>query len=332
MGNKRVLLLVALCLLLAGIGMAPSSKAMAGDVFMEWDIPTPNSQPHDLQVDPDGIAWFTEIAANKIGRFDLNTEEFIERTLPTPGGNPHGIAVGPDNAMWFTEQGGNKIGRIDRTTLAITEFPIQGTGPHTPIYDGNGHLWFTEQSGNRIGRLDIATGQIQETAIPREIGTGPYGIVADQAGNGWFCVFGPGSNNIARIDAKTLEFTPYATKTVNSGPRRLWFDSKGILWITLNRAGKLARFDPSTEEFTEWDSPGGANSQPYAITVDLYDKVWYTEFQGNQMIKYDPDTDEFTAYEFPTLRNQARFISVDADNRVWYPNNGNSAIGVLVEQ
>src|SRR5262249_34981795 len=73
-----------------------------GVSFQEWSIPTPNSQPHDIISDDQGIIWFTEIAANQIGRFDPATETFMEFALPTPGGNPHGICVAPDNGIWFT--------------------------------------------------------------------------------------------------------------------------------------------------------------------------------------------------------------------------------------
>ncbi|WP_182133883.1 hypothetical protein [Nitrosopumilus sp. b1] len=34
--------------------------------IQEWDIPTPNSSPHDVVVSQDGTVWFTEIATNKI--------------------------------------------------------------------------------------------------------------------------------------------------------------------------------------------------------------------------------------------------------------------------
>lgn len=38
--------------------------------IIEWDIPTSDSSPHDIVVGNDGTVWFTEIATNKIGKFD----------------------------------------------------------------------------------------------------------------------------------------------------------------------------------------------------------------------------------------------------------------------
>ena len=82
----------------------------------EWVIPTPNSAPHDIVVDSDGIVWFTEINANNIGRFNPATEEFREYPIPTPSSRPHGLVVDDQGFVWFTEQGGHKIGKLDPET------------------------------------------------------------------------------------------------------------------------------------------------------------------------------------------------------------------------
>ncbi|MFL6488040.1 MAG: hypothetical protein ACJ70V_00275, partial [Nitrososphaera sp.] len=45
-----------------------------GITVKEWEVPTPNSGPHDVVVNPeDGAVWFTEINANKIGKFEPAT-------------------------------------------------------------------------------------------------------------------------------------------------------------------------------------------------------------------------------------------------------------------
>ncbi len=38
----------------------------------EYDVPTPNSRPHDPAVAPDGALWYTGQLANKLGRLDPN--------------------------------------------------------------------------------------------------------------------------------------------------------------------------------------------------------------------------------------------------------------------
>src|SRR4030066_1783611 len=109
----------------------------------EWEIPTPNSAPHDIVVDKNGIVWFTEIDTNKIGRFDPNTKQFIEYPIETPSAGPHGLVVDDAGNVWFTEVGAGKIGKLDPQTEIIEEFqtPTPNSGPHTPILD-NDTLWF----------------------------------------------------------------------------------------------------------------------------------------------------------------------------------------------
>jgi virginiamycin B lyase len=301
----------------------------AQGVFIERTIPTANSQPHCVVADSRGRIWYAGIGSNRVGYYDPAADEFREIPVPTPNSQPHGIAVSPGDVIWFTEQRGNKIGRVDPQTLEITEYPVpsSGAGPHTPIYDGRGAIWFTEQSGNRIGRLAIATGQIEEFAIPTP-NSGPYGIVADAEGNAWFCSFGGGSNRIGRVDARTGEIREFRTPTPNSGPRRPWIDSKGRIWIVLNRAHKLAVFDPVTEQFREYDTPS-PNGEPYGVVVDRKDQVWYNELRANTLVHFDPAAERFTVYPLPLANEQIRIVAVDQQDLVWYGNNGGNRIGVL---
>src|SRR3970282_1260122 len=75
----------------------------------EWVIPTQSSGPHDIVVDKNGIAWFTEINTNKIGRFDPKTEQFKEYPISTQSARPHGLIVDEEGNVWFTEMGASKI-------------------------------------------------------------------------------------------------------------------------------------------------------------------------------------------------------------------------------
>ena len=48
----------------------------------KYVIPTANARPRRIQVDTDGMVWFAEFDAGKIGRFDPKTETFKEYQLP----------------------------------------------------------------------------------------------------------------------------------------------------------------------------------------------------------------------------------------------------------
>lgn len=69
-------------------------------------MPDRAAKPHAITTAPSGECWFTEWAANRIGRI-THAGEITEYDLPTPASEPHGIAVGPDGALWSAlETGG----------------------------------------------------------------------------------------------------------------------------------------------------------------------------------------------------------------------------------
>ncbi len=308
---------------------ATAAGLTAGPSIVEYDIPTPNSAPHCLVAAPDGLIWFAEIGANKLGRFDPKTERFTEWPIPTPGGRPHGIAWAADGRLYITEQGGDKIAAFDPRTERFTEYPLphSGSGPHTPIAGPDGAIWFTEQAGNRVGRLDPATGKITEYDVPTPRANA-YGMIASRRENAVYFAELEG-HKLGRVDARTGRIEEFPTPTPNSGVRRLAIDQRGGIWMTYFRAGKVARFDPATRTFKEYEAPGGPNSLPYAVSVDSTGHVWFDQFDVrlNDLIELDPATGKMTSYRIPTGPALVRKLTVDANNTVWYANNGQGKIG-----
>jgi virginiamycin B lyase len=307
-----------------GLTLAPS--------IVEYDIPTPNSAPHCLVAAPDGLIWFAEIGANKLGKFDPSTERFTEWPMPTDGSHPHGIAWAADGRLYITEQAGNKIAAFDPKTERFTEYPVPsaGAGPHTPIEGPDGAIWFTEQRGNRIGRLDPATGKITEYPVPTP-SANAYGIIASRQENALYFAELEG-HKLGRVDARTGRIEEFPTPTPNSGVRRLAIDRSGGIWMTYFRAGKVARFDPKTKAFKEYDAPGGARSLPYSVVMDSTGHAWFNQFDGslNDIVELDPATGKTTSYRIPTGPALVRKLTVDANNTVWYANNGTGKIGKVI--
>ncbi|MDH5416676.1 MAG: dienelactone hydrolase family protein [Nitrosopumilus sp.] len=293
----------------------------------EWNIPTPDSAPHDIVVGVNGMVWFTEFSSNKIGMFNPNTEEFKEFSIPTPSSRPHGLVSDIHGNIWFTEVGAAKIGKLDPQTGTIEEFstPTANAGPHTPIFADENTLWFTEQSASQIGKMDITTGQIQEFETLTE-SANPYGIITDDKGNAWFAELR--GHHVGRVDAVTGEVTEYALPTENSGPRRIAIDSNGILWITQYNAGKIASLDPVTNEIKEYDT-SSKSSGSYAIWVDPYDNVWFSMTGIYKMGKLDQTTQMIDEYDMPSPETHIKFIHSDNDGNIWFPNYNNNKIGVI---
>ena len=56
--------------------VSPVAAAPAAELkvpIKEYDVPTPNSRPHDPALAPDGSLWYAGQMANKLGRLDPKT-------------------------------------------------------------------------------------------------------------------------------------------------------------------------------------------------------------------------------------------------------------------
>ena len=181
---------------LAGSSLA-AKKAPFGTV-VEFSIPSPDSEPPAITTGPDGNLWFTEQAANNIGRITPDGV-ITEFPVPTPNSSPSDIVAGPDGALWFTEFTASKIGRITTAGVVTHEFPIPVSGQYFDIFTGtlttssgprgitvgpDGNLWFAEFNANRIGRI-TPDGVITEFLIPTP-NARPEDITTGPDGNLWF--------------------------------------------------------------------------------------------------------------------------------------------------
>jgi virginiamycin B lyase len=151
------------------------------------EYPTSNGvNPGQITLGADGNLYFTEPAANRIGRISAKGAA-TDYPIPTDAAGPNGIALGPDGNIWFCETSVNKIGRLSIGLLSysVTEFPLPNAGSQpTDIALGpDGALWFTEASGNRLGRI-TTSGVITE--IPLSGGLESFGVAAGLDGGLWF--------------------------------------------------------------------------------------------------------------------------------------------------
>jgi streptogramin lyase len=144
-----------------------------------------------------------------------------------------------------------------------------------------------------------------------------YGIDVAPDGGIWFSQFN--HRRIGRLDPETGEIRVIDTPFY--GPRRLRFDSKGILWIPAYAEGKIYRFDPADESFKAYDMPTGKGDMPYALAVDKQsDTVWICGTNSDSIIRFKPDTERFTIFPIPTRVTFTREIEVDEDGNVWTSN------------
>jgi virginiamycin B lyase len=274
-------------------GGTPRATGSSAHAFTVATFPVPpGSHPHDVAPAAGGGVWYTAQAAGKLGWLGPASGAVREVELGK-GSAPHGVIVGPDGAPWITDAGLNAIVRVDATSRQITTFPLPAGSPdvglNTAAFDGNGTLWFTGQAGY-VGRLD-QTGGAQVFAAPR--GLGPYGIAATPGGDIYFASLA--GSYLGAVDRATGSVTVLDPPTPNSGPRRVWADSRGRLWVSEWNVGQVAVYDPADDSWREWKLPGDG-PMAYAVFVDDRDIVWLTDVGANAIVRFDPVGEAFTSF------------------------------------
>jgi len=300
-------------------------------VIREWDVPTPNSHPHDPAVAPDGALWYTGQMSNTLGRLDPATGEIREYRLKTPNSGPHGLVADREGNIWFTANFKGYIGKLDPRTGEITEYPLPGKGaedPHTPVFDQKGTLWFTVQSGNDVGKLDPRTGMIILKKVPAPHAL-PYGIAVSSKGVPYFCEFG--TDRLASINPETMEITEYLLPK-GARPRRLAITSDDEVYYSDYARGYLGKLDPISGKTEEWASPGGPGSEPYGITAAPDGIVWYAETGGtpNRIVGFSPKTQAFSApVPIPSGGGVVRNMVATRDGKLYLACSGVNKIAIV---
>ncbi|MBV9610301.1 MAG: lyase [Acidobacteria bacterium] len=315
---------------MALIASAGAAVPDAGVSIEEWDLPTPNSRPHDPALGPDGALWYTGQRANKLGRLDVHTGMIKEFPLKTPDSGPHGLVADRDGNIWFTAVNKGYIGKLDPKTGAVTEYRLpdpRATDPHTPVFDNSGTLWFTVESSNFVGRLDPRSGKI-DLKQPPTADAVPYGIVVTREGVPYFCEFG--TNHLASIDPKTMAITEYPLPD-GARPRRLALATDGTIYYSDYARGYLGHFDPAAGKVEEWPSPSGAQSHPYGIAVTPDGTVWYSEsgVQPNTIVKFNPKTKQFASSPIPSGGGVVRNMVATPDGKLYLACSGVNKVAVV---
>src|SRR5205085_9905827 len=201
-------------------------------------------------------------------------------------------------AAWLTDGGQNAIVRFDPVTRAIKTFPLPRdfarANLNTGAFDKEGIYWFTGQGGV-YGRVDPKSGKVDAWAAPR--GRGAYGITVTPGGDVWYASLA--GDHIAKIDRASGQATVVEPPRKGVGPRRIWSDSKGMLWASFWNAGGIGRYDPGRKIWTHYPMPKSRGGT-YAVYVDDKDKVWATDWQANALQRFDPVSERYET--FPSER------------------------------
>ena len=319
----------------------------------EYSVPTPNSAPLALTVDRDGIVWFTESNASKLGRFDPRTDTFTEYAVPGVG-DMWGITVDQKGAVWLTqyslkgsvspggaiEPGGDgRLIRFDPSNRSFTVIPIPppGSFPFRIVPDAEGHLWFTELLGNRIGSYDPFSGKLQEYVVPTQF-AGPADLTFDSHGTLWFTE--AYNESVARFNLQTKEFTEYHFSSIDptqyvGSPVGIAVTPEGIVWVADHGGNWIVEFNSTSQQIIRYpthEPPPQVYpiSIPNGLLIDGDGRVWFAEHGGNSIGYLDPSTQTMFEFTIPTGPiSTALWIALASDGNVWFTEWSANKIGVV---
>jgi virginiamycin B lyase len=278
--------------IIAAIAALAMCSAARADSQVSYFVVTAGAHPHDVAAAPDGAIWYTAQSQGALGILDPKSGK-VEQVSLGKGAAPHGVIVGPDGAAWITEGGQNAIARFDPKSKGVKLFPLpkgfENANLNTATFDKNGTLWFTGQNGVH-GRLDPASGTIEAWKSPKP---GTYGITTTPSGEVWYASLA--GDHIAHIDTASGAATPIEPPRPGVGPRRIWSDSKGILWVSFWHSGELGRYDPAAKKWATYALPK-SKSGCYSVYVDEKDKIWVTDFVANAILRFDPAAEKFESF------------------------------------
>lgn len=257
------------------------------------------SSPHDVAPAADGGVWYTGQGNGTLGHLDPRTGAVREVRLGA-GSSPHGVIVDRNGAAWVTDSGLNAIVRVDPgANDKVTIYPLPAGTPNvnlnTAAFDVRGVLWWTGQNG-WYGSLNVfEDGQIAMRVHAAPRGRGPYGITVTPNNVVYFASLA--GSYVGRVARETGEAAVLEPPTKGQGARRVWSDSKGMVWVSEYNAGKVARYDPAANSWREWKLPG-PSPLAYSVYVDDQDKIWLTDFAASAVVRFDPVTEQFDSYPY----------------------------------
>jgi virginiamycin B lyase len=287
-------------------------------IITEYDLPRPTIEPHDVVVDADGIAWYSDFGDQSIGRLDPKSGKVTEYPVPElKKGSPTGLLslrFDREQNLWAGMMYQGAIAKLDRKSgkLQLWSIPPELNKANTQInmtsplhFAVDGKMWTQNNGFAAVHRIDLASGK-WETFEPfkdSKRNHNIYDVIADSKNNVYFTDFA--NEHIGRIDAKSGNITLYATPTPGSSPRRGMMDAQDRLWFAEYRGNRIGLFDPGTERFQEWEAPT-AWSAPYDIALDRNGEAWSGSMLSDRILRLDPKSGRFVEYLLPRPTNIRR--------------------------
>ena len=112
------------------------------------------------------------------------------------------------------------------------------------------------------------------------------------------------AQNCGSGDAKSNTYvTEYKIPTECTMPLAIVTDPQGNVWFTQTNTGKVAKFNPSTETFTEYENPTwpqGARSMMWGIDYSPDGSLWFTDEAHDSVWRFSIQDEIYNRIDFPS--------------------------------
>lgn len=155
-------------------------------ILAEVAVPTPGAQPFGVAAVYDGTTWFTELAADALGRIGVlgRVDEFpIGREDVMPS-----VIAASGDSLWFTMNAIDALGHVrgGDAAVAVTELPA-GTAPVGITVAEDGAVWAALIGADALARVG-RDGTL--TIHPLGSGAKPHAVAPDARGGVWASLWG----------------------------------------------------------------------------------------------------------------------------------------------
>ncbi|MFI5421634.1 MAG: hypothetical protein ACHQ1H_11760, partial [Nitrososphaerales archaeon] len=257
-----------------------------------------------LIADNSNNLWFSCAGEPLLWSFSTVSHEFSNFSTGNPLVEPYSLALDPrTNEIWFTSIYTDQIGafqissdgaKLDRLVNvsgpAGIAAPLGGPryGPSGLTFDSAGNIFITETFVAAIAEYSQnAQNLIRIWRLPA--GSQPVGIAVNGTANQiWFTnhgssLFGSVNETSGRVIEFSTSLFPTGAMFEDSLPYWIKLSSDGSVWVDEHVGNKIARYDISTNQLTEFFIPT-TQSAPLRFAIDdSREKLWFTEFQGNNL-------------------------------------------------
>ena len=237
---------------------------------------------HWIHVDKKGIVWGSENWAHNIWHLDPKTNQFsrvhwkVTEPINAPmGGN---YALDPQGFIWKAR--GNKVTKVDANTgEELFSYPTKKFASTYGSAMSDDGRYFGGGAWPRDGVIvvDTKTGEVFEPDSSPN--TGPARGEFDPFGNYWA---GGRGGLLVEFDITKKQIVEYRIPTPYTALYTAHADKNGEIWAGESHSGRYARFNPKTQQWTEYmlPEPYGFDRESWIDNSTDPVTVWYTDHDG----------------------------------------------------